>query len=373
MNILPKKRWHVRTKDNIARVRRDEAQAAEEEEERQRRIALAEQEARTTLLREKAKARNAVLLGEKFVSESASSLPAEDADNEDIRDATVVSAEGFLSEIFPSDQGAQEHVNLFTDAEKFGKGSTVVNAEHEAEKRAEKEKYEKSIGYLTYLGQSAQEAQHAAPWYALSHDERRDIPTSSGLTIPHRVEPQIKSSDDKIKDFYDPINAIKAAAKRDSAREVKRTQPQFPPRAIAFTPANSSTRKDIIRADNAMIKRESSPSPSRKSKKKHKKRKHADATEDDPVSTASIPSAAVASQNINQSKSIETLRAERLRREAEEKRRTLQLLAVKSGAPIKSEPVPADDRSRTSRGSQKYNSQFNPHIARQNVDNRYGY
>jgi len=39
------------------------------------------------------------------------------------------------------------------------KKKSGTNAEHEAEKRMEKEKQEKAIGLLTYLGQSSIESQ----------------------------------------------------------------------------------------------------------------------------------------------------------------------------------------------------------------------
>ncbi|XP_075694959.1 leukocyte receptor cluster member 1 isoform X2 [Rhinoderma darwinii] len=162
MNILPKKSWHVRNKDNIARVRKDEAQAEEEERQRRKRAELAEQEARTDFLRKKARL----------------SLPEASIDS-----AAVVR----LSQ-------ESGHINFFQDVEE-GKGTTRGNKEYEEEKRTEKERQEKALGILTYLGQSAAEAQTCRPWY-------QEVPAS------HQKEKDDTAKDDKLKRMLDPMNKM---------------------------------------------------------------------------------------------------------------------------------------------------------------------
>ncbi|GAU88826.1 hypothetical protein RvY_01453 [Ramazzottius varieornatus] len=292
MNILPKKKWHVRTKDNIARVRRDEAQAAEEENERLRKIALAEQEARTNALRAQARSRTA---------DASASLERVDE----------------LTELFgPVEEKPLEHVNIFKDAEE-GKSTALINEEHEKEKKAEQEKYEKSIGYLTYLGQSASDAQHVKPWYTLKHEERTQLPTSSGLIL----QKPVKNSDEKLKNFYDPLKSIKSY--------VEKTKQHGSAGALT-----SSVKLAITHGESEISR----------------KRKREDFTVDDELLTP-------------RPKTIEELRAERLRREAAEKVRTKDLLAGRSAGVPKPNPRPPDNPR-----TQKYNSQFNPWLARQNVN-----
>ncbi|KAM6223569.1 leukocyte receptor cluster member 1 [Rhynchocyon petersi] len=160
MNILPKKSWHVRNKDNVARVRRDEAQAREEEKERERRALLAQQEARTEFLRKKARHLNSHPELEAVEAGSPRSGP----------------------------------VDLFRELLEEGKSVTRGNKDYEEEKRQEKERQEKALGILTYLGQSAAEAQTQPPWYQLPPS--REAPKSS------------PGPDEKIKSRLDPLREI---------------------------------------------------------------------------------------------------------------------------------------------------------------------
>ncbi|XP_064415724.1 leukocyte receptor cluster member 1 [Latimeria chalumnae] len=177
MNILPKKSWHVRNKDNVARVRRDEAQAAEEERERKRRVELAEQEARTDYLRKKAR-----LL-----------LPTSSCES-----STLVEV--------PKEDGG--HLNFFQDLEE-GKKTKTGNREHEEEKKREKEKQERAIGLLTYLGQSAAEAQTSKPWY-------QEVPARS------RADAEDATRHEKLKASMDPLKEMEKYMRKKKGEEKKK-------------------------------------------------------------------------------------------------------------------------------------------------------
>ncbi|CAO0796811.1 unnamed protein product [Mucor circinelloides] len=130
MNILHHKSWHVYNKDNIERVRKDEAEAEAEAKKKQDRVILAESEARLELLRKRANA----------------NLPA----IQDKQDANRV-----------------EHVNLFQDIEDKHNANSN-NPEHEAEQKAKDEKWEKQI--TMYLDKGTEKA----PWYAKPSAQRED-------------------------------------------------------------------------------------------------------------------------------------------------------------------------------------------------------
>ncbi|KAM5236112.1 leukocyte receptor cluster member 1 [Ctenodactylus gundi] len=250
MNILPKKSWHVRNKDNVARVRRDEAQAREEEKERERRVLLAQQEARTEFLRKKARQQQ--------------SLPELEA------------AEAGAPTAGP--------VDLFRELLEEGKGVTKGNKEYEEEKRQEKERQEKALGILTYLGQSAAEAQTQPPWYQLPP---RRAPPAPG-----------PGPDEKIKSHLDPLWEMK--------------------KHLGKRRKHSSEEGSVTQKEGSEKQRPKEPP------------------------------------------SLDQLRAERLRREAAERARAEALLAqVQGRAPQETPPEEeTDDRRR------RYNSQFNPQLAR---------
>ncbi|CAF1041703.1 unnamed protein product [Rotaria sordida] len=273
MNILPKKRWHVRTKDNIARVLRDEKKAAEEEEKALRRKTLAEQEARLNHLRAKR--------GDHVIQFQS----PEDAS---------------------STQKPTEHVNLFQLEEQGLKTSDATNAEHEKEKKTETEEFEKKIGLLTYLGGSIVESKGTVPWYMERGGSTQSLSKESSKT--DREE-----------------------------RDRLRIQKQDP---------LSSMSKYV---DDLKRKREDENKSSSTNTKK------------------STPSVSLSSTSSSSSSRIEQLRAERLKRESQERTKTAAYLSrtFTGTDPISTiteqTPIETDDRKR------RYNSQFNPDFAKQNT------
>eukprot|EP00794_Sanderia_malayensis_P018678 gene18677-20563_t len=181
MNILPKKRWHVRNKDNVARVRRDEQRAKEGAAELEKRNQLAEKEAAINSLRSK--------------------LPKgkleEDSPKSESKSISISNSSG--------------HINFFQDLEDQTEVATrKSNPEYEAERKAEQETYEKKLGILTYLGQSVSKKEGEGPaWYLQSTRKR-----------PHQLGADNKT-EDRRKDLSDPLQDVRKYLKKMKKKEEK--------------------------------------------------------------------------------------------------------------------------------------------------------
>lgn len=287
-------RWHVRTKENIARVRKDEAEAAEKERQEKLRIEQADREARLSVLKHKSKLK----LQEYGIQEP---------------------------ELEPKEQGTAEHINLFANFEDAVK---TTNKEHEKDIKEKKEEYEKKIGYLTYLGQDTNEALGKKNWYEVP-------PETAGAS---------RSSD--IKDTYDKLvlkdqdgkPKIKEPDEKNGEVGWKKKQMLDPMNAFKHLHDNTyKSKKNAI--PNAKPKTETHITVD--IKHKHKNKKHKKDKSDD------------------KQKKLQKLREARLKREQQEKYRTeLFLKGLHNPQPIEVEKEVGLKA--------KYNSQFNPELARQN-------
>ncbi len=207
-----------------------------------------------------------------------------------------------------------EHVNFFKDLEDGAIVTTAKNKEHEQEIKEEKEKYEKQIGYLTYLGQDTNEATGKVSWY--------NKPRSSLVTETDG------ECDMKGKSKLDPICKY---------------QHLFPKRQY---PKKTSKPESVLTTSPKKHKKH------KKHKSKHGKRSRRSSSESSSNSDT---------ERLAKAQKLQILRQERLKREREEKLRADKLLAKMKGEDVVEkveEPPPF---------VQKYNSQFNPHLARQNA------
>ena len=356
MNILPKKNWHVRTKKNIERVRRDEAKAAEEAKELDRRMRLAEQEARTSLLREKAK--------QKMI-QSGAQLFAVEAESTESTERAVVES-GIT--------GTGGHVNFFQQLENGEGGDVRTNKEHEEEKKKEQEDYEKKVGYLTYLGQDTEELTGEQVWWKKLPRNRKE----------HTEENLNKSVvGQKQKDFLDPLSDLKKQLQCDGTRltyekyerKHEETEPgsEPPPSLLSMekkkkkrkrsrsssSSSSSSNSRSKSRRRSKDRKKKSKKHSSRsegvkKKKKSHSKKKRRRKSSESSSSTDSEEEAKKKARA-----NLERLRRERLERERVEREKADRLLY---GEPVKEKSREEELQSR----APKYSSQFNPELARQN-------
>ncbi|KAI9205796.1 uncharacterized protein BJ171DRAFT_499622 [Polychytrium aggregatum] len=275
LNILQHKSWHVYSRENQERVRRDEENARIEEEEKQRRIDQAEQEVRLKILRERAKRRRL------------------DTGEEPETDPSVA-----------AEQEAPGPLNLFPDAEKPELG--LSSERRKGKDRAEKNRDDKR--HAPSGSSASSDFAVATPWYAKSKGDQT-----------------LSRSEDK-----------KDRLPEESERRRKRIQPEAEREDPMWLMNQGQARLDQIKSKSksrllerrtqALVRTAGSRSSHGKSSSSRgESKRHGPRHNPTPPGT-SRDSHADGSSSSSSSSTIERLRAERLAREQAEKHKAELLL-----------------------------------------------
>jgi len=362
--ILPKKQWHVRNQDNIDRVRRDEAKAAAEEADRESRRQLAEREARVRLLRERARGRLDGP-GAEAVEAVVGPLPPE-------KELAEVTSDMVTSDVTE----ASGHINFFQDAEK-GEDKVTTNAEHEAEKKKEQEEYEKKVGYLVKLGQDTEELDGGTAWWKKAAGSRLLEPTPSQLKAT--ATGSLAAVRAKQTEFLDPLNSVRKylgcegvrltmkshqkmmeekerkALDFDDVKDIKKVEKKHKKKERKRSRSRSRGKKRK-RSRSRESRQKKKKSKDKKSKKKRRRRSSSSSSDSDSSSDGdSAEKKAIAKKN------LEKLRRERLERERAERQKADRLVFGECEEDKKKKQEEEEKEKK-----QRYSSQFNPDLAKQN-------
>lgn len=225
-----------------------------------------------------------------------------------------------------TDTGGAEVFNLFANFE----DSRVDDAEQKKEKAVAQEKWEVGAGIFSYLDGRYRHDDEAVDdqWYTKSHEDRMKL-------NQHNITAKA-IQDDKIKSVYDPLNVIKFYQTKLTKKHDQPSTSQ----SIKQENGDHEMTKETLGKLYEIEKAKKLKKKSKKSKKTKKHKRHRSKSDSEDDQAVAI-----------KSKLINKLKQERLEREQAERAKTKRLL----GGEETSEPT-----------TQRFHSQFNPHLAKQN-------
>lgn len=258
MNILPKKKWHVRTKENVARVLKDEENARIEHEKEQQRISKAESEARISLLRHNAAVKYS---------------------NDD-----------------PGTK--REHVNFFSTNDSKGYSKESVE-----EKDTEQKKWEMKVGLLKRLGEGSSELADEKPWYQKSQSIENKTKRKSSFNHIDLLDPlsemrKRSKTDYKMKPPDHPETVYVDIDFKDKVLEYSEKRRKYG----CIDPTAGKNKKDFKKNKKHHNKK----------KKKHKRHHDSDSSSDTPVKEAPKKSIQRMREERLQREEVEKLKSKKL-------------------------------------------------------------